>query len=266
MLPIGAGEDLETIATHGRSELQSHVASHFAHERGLIAQPIIGRRLGNLAISEAKPKVQCEVLAQQCCAFNFYAGVFRFGHAPQVLRVGVGVIEEEVGAFKLIKESGSGETQSTVQKIAFGAYLEVGGDLLVKDIVDTCRICRMWARPLPKSLTTVRLATDFNRIVQWDILFHRKLMVSHLLDEAIRWTAGSILKGKSAEDLISAIMTHRIRHFGPMGVLIADGKKGLASEEVAQFLDRALVQLKATPRANMPKWWSATTSSFDVSS
>ena len=77
-----------------------------------------------------------------------------------------------------------------------------------------------------------------------DILFHKKLMVSHLLDEAIRWTAGSILKGKSAEDLIAAISTHWIRHFGPMGVLIADGEKGLASEEVAQFLDRALVQLK----------------------
>ena len=52
----------------------------------------------------------------------------------------------------------------------------------------------MWAIPLPKSLTTVRLATDFNQVVQWDILFHRKLMISHLLDEAIRWTAGSMLK------------------------------------------------------------------------
>ena len=115
---------------------------------------------------------------------------------------------------------------------------------LVKEIVDTCRICRMWAGPSPKSLTTVRLAHDFNQVVQWDILFHRKLMVSHLLDEAIRWTAGSLLKGKTAEDLIAAIMTHWIRHFGPMKVLVADGEKGLASEEVAQLLDRALVQSK----------------------
>ena len=81
-------------------------------------------------------------------------------------------------------------------------------------------------------------------MAQWEILFHKKLMVNHLLDEAIRWTAGSILKGKSAEDLITAISTHWNRHFGPMGVLIAEGEKGLASEEVAQFLDRALVQLK----------------------
>ena len=115
---------------------------------------------------------------------------------------------------------------------------------LVKEIVDTCRICRMWAKPTPKSLTTVRLAQDFNQVVQWDILFHKKVMISHLLDEAIRWSAGSILQGKTAEDLIASIMTNWIRYFGPMKVLVADGEKGLASEEVAQLLDRVLVQLK----------------------
>ena len=86
---------------------------------------------------------------------------------------------------------------------------------LVKEIVDTCRIRWMWSKPSPQSLTTTRRATDFNQLVQWDILFHRKLMVSQLLDEAIRWSAGSLLKGKTAEDLIEAIMTHWIRHFGP---------------------------------------------------
>lgn len=115
---------------------------------------------------------------------------------------------------------------------------------LVKEIFDTCRICRMWAQPTPKSLTTVRLAHDFNQVVRWDILFHWRLMISHLLDEAIWWTAGSILQGKSTEDLISAVASHWLRHFGPMKALVADGEKGIASEEVAQFLDRNLVQLK----------------------
>ena len=127
---------------------------------------------------------------------------------------------------------------------------------LVKKIVDTCRICRMWSKPSPKSLTTVRLAHDFNQVVQWDILFHRKVMISHFLDEAIRWTAGSLLKGRKAEDLVEAIMTHWIRHFGPMKVLVADGETGLVSEEVAQFLDRVFVQLKPKLQANTPRWWS----------
>ena len=65
----------------------------------------------------------------------------------------------------------------------------------------------------------MRLAHDFNQVVQWDILFHLKVMISHFLDEAIRWTAGSLLKGRKAGDLVEAIMTHWIRHFGPMKVL-----------------------------------------------
>ena len=53
-----------------------------------------------------------------------------------------------------------------------------------------------------------------------------------------------MLKGRKAEYLIEAIMTHWVRLFGPMTVLVADGETGLCSEEVAQFLDRVLIQLK----------------------
>ena len=73
---------------------------------------------------------------------------------------------------------------------------------LVKEIVDTCRICRMWSKPAPKSMSTTRMARDFSQIVQWDILFHRKIMTSHFLDEAIRWTVGEILPSRSGTDLI----------------------------------------------------------------
>jgi len=40
---------------------------------------------------------------------------------------------------------------------------------LIKDIVDTCRICRAWQRPTPKAMTSVRMARDFQHLVQWDI-------------------------------------------------------------------------------------------------
>ena len=102
----------------------------------------------------------------------------------------------------------------------------------------------MWARPSPKSMTTTRMARDFNEIVQWDILFHKKRMVSHFIDEAIRWSVGEPLASKSAPDLVETIMSGWVRQFGPMKVLIADGERGLATEEVSQFLDRVFVQLK----------------------
>ena len=65
---------------------------------------------------------------------------------------------------------------------------------------------------------------------------------------------------------VEAIMTHWIRHFGPMEVLVADGETGLVSEEVAQFLDRVFVQLKPKLQANTPRWWSDIMNFSDVPS
>jgi hypothetical protein len=115
---------------------------------------------------------------------------------------------------------------------------------LLPEIIDTCRICRMWKRPTPKSATSTRLAETFNVAVQWDIPFYKKVMLSHLLDEAIRWSAVSVLPHKDAPALITAISQDWIRPFGGMKLLIADGEKGLDSEQVRQFLDRTGVQLK----------------------
>ena len=73
---------------------------------------------------------------------------------------------------------------------------------LVKDIVDTCRTCRAWERPPPKSMTTTRLARDFNDIVQWDIFTVRQYVISHLLDEAIRWTVAAPMADKTPTSII----------------------------------------------------------------
>jgi len=114
----------------------------------------------------------------------------------------------------------------------------------VKEIVDTCRICRLWWRPTPKSMTNVRLAKAFNQVIQWDILFHRRIMISHCIDEAIRWSAGSILPDRTAPSLIRAITNDWIRHFDGPELIVADGEKGLVGEEVAQWLDRHNSNLK----------------------
>jgi hypothetical protein len=116
---------------------------------------------------------------------------------------------------------------------------------LLPEIIDTCRICRMWKRPTPKSATNTRLAEKFNDTVQWDILFYKKEMISHMLDEAIRWSSASVLPKKDAPALITAISRDWIRPFGGMRLLIADGETAMVSEQVSQFLDRTNVQLKA---------------------
>ena len=115
---------------------------------------------------------------------------------------------------------------------------------MAKQVVDTCRVCRMWARPGPRSMTSTRLATGFNEAVQWDILFLAEAMVSHCIDEATRWSAGGVLGDKTAITIIGAITHHWVRPYGPMRLLVTDQESGLTGEEAAQWLDRWSIQIK----------------------
>ena len=93
---------------------------------------------------------------------------------------------------------------------------------MVKAIVDTCRICRQWVRPTPKSIAMTKLATAFNEVVQWDILFHRRLLISHLMHECIRWAAGNILVSKEAIALIETITRDWLSPSSVPRICIAD--------------------------------------------
>ena len=117
---------------------------------------------------------------------------------------------------------------------------------LCKEVVETCRSCRMWTRPGARSVTaTLRLAQAFNEIVQWDILFHRRHMISHLIDEAIRFSAGGLLASKTAEAIISAITVDWCGIHGPMRVLVADQERGLMGDVAASWMDRWQIQLRS---------------------
>ena len=73
---------------------------------------------------------------------------------------------------------------------------------------------------------------------QWDILFYKDYAISHLIDEATRFTVASILPGRSGVDFIRAIDKDWVRIFGPPRLIVADCETGLDTEEVRQWLDR----------------------------
>ena len=121
---------------------------------------------------------------------------------------------------------------------------------LVPEIVESCAVCRMWTRPTARSMVATRLATMFNERVQWDILFHKDWMISHLLDECTRWLVVSVLQSKSAESILEAITTTWLRPHGAMKILVADQEGGLVSDAAAVWADRWGIQLKAEATHN----------------
>eukprot|EP00973_Karenia_brevis_P042551 5891220-Karenia_brevis.AAC.1 len=51
-------------------------------------------------------------------------------------------------------------------------------------------------------------------------------MISHCIDEAIRWSAGSVLPKKAAADVIKCIAVDWSRPHGPMRVKVLEGVSG----------------------------------------
>ena len=119
---------------------------------------------------------------------------------------------------------------------------------MVQSVVDSCRTCRQWTRPGPKSMTTSRLSTFFNETIQWDALFIWDDILSHCLDEAIRLSRVQRIPDRSTDSIVSAITQSWLRHYGPPRYLIADGESGLDSHGSAVWADRHCIQLRTRPR------------------
>lgn len=115
---------------------------------------------------------------------------------------------------------------------------------MIKSVVETCRVCRLWTRPSARGMTITRLANGFREIVQWDILFIEDIMISHCIDEATRWSAGGILENKDAMSLCRSLLWNWIKPYGPMKLLVTDSESSIFSEELGTFLSRHGIQAK----------------------
>ena len=66
-------------------------------------------------------------------------------------------------------------------------------------------------------------------VVQWDILFYKEHLISHLCDEATRWTTALPLPNRTATAIIQAMSADWLEMHGPMRLLVADQESALQS-------------------------------------
>ena len=115
---------------------------------------------------------------------------------------------------------------------------------LVQDVTDTCRICRAWSRPGPRSMTTTTLRTRFNEEVQIDLLFYRQYIILHMLDVCTRWTVASLMRARDSDEITKHMQTKWFGLFGPPTLIVCDQEGGLTTEGVGAWLERRGVALK----------------------
>ena len=128
-----------------------------------------------------------------------------------------------------------------------GVPAEAETRALCGEIVDTCRACREWQRPSPKNALSLRLAESFNQHVQIDVLFVNNLIVLHIIDEALRFSAGGFLNGRETSSMLETIYLSWLIVHGPPKFLVADQEGALESDEARHFCDRHGIQRLPKP-------------------
>jgi hypothetical protein len=96
----------------------------------------------------------------------------------------------------------------------------------------------LWKRPTNKPIASLRLSSQFNQVIQLDLLFIEQMIVLHVIDECIRWSAGMAIASKKPADILSGLIFVWFRIFGPPGLVIADKEGALLSEEASICFER----------------------------
>ena len=110
---------------------------------------------------------------------------------------------------------------------------------LIDGVVDTCRICRLWTRPIADTVASSRIVTGFNVEVEGDLVFYRydKMhTILHMVDRGTRWAAAYLLQDKTTSQILQGF-DQWLSTFGPPQVLIFDGEQGLKDDEARMYFE-----------------------------
>ena len=115
---------------------------------------------------------------------------------------------------------------------------------LIPEIVQTCRVCREWAKPGPANVCSIEFADTFNAQVECDLLFVHKEVIFHLLDRCTRWHATRVVPGKVDDMLMTALDDLWVSSHGAPRELIVDGETGIVKSHLTtQYLARKGIKL-----------------------
>ena len=84
----------------------------------------------------------------------------------------------------------------------------------------------------------LRLSSQFNERIQFDLLFFEEFIIVHLLDEATRWTMAVYVPDKRLGTIVKSITLNWFQTYGAPVAIVCDGEGALQGDEALQWLDR----------------------------
>ena len=104
-------------------------------------------------------------------------------------------------------------------------------------VVDTCKVCREWARPLSEAVASIEVTTRFNHQVELDLLFHGKHIILHMVDRCTRWHAAVEIPDKTMASIVTAVQSIWVHLHGSMSELIVDGESAVKSWQADKYFE-----------------------------
>ena len=148
---------------------------------------------------------------------------------------------------KIHKQFGHGQKKKFVDLLkGAGQWIDTFDEMLEK-IIDGCEGCILRKRNPVRPSVAFPLSNDFNQCVAMDLKIWNKQPILYMVDTFTRYTIGTLLKSKSPEEVISAMMIHWIRYFQKPQAVITDNGGEFTAEVIREACSKLDIKVHTTP-------------------
>jgi len=212
------------------------------------AMKSLGVSESNLDLKNDKWLIDGEEVRLHCTTSGHYCvpvNVFQVNAENITLKVveleNLGKKEKRAKAIKLHRQFGHASESKLLKLIKESHVEDKQFNACVKEVCESCDICRKFKAPPLKPTVSLPIATRFNQVVCLDLKEYvkNKVWIMHMIDAATRYTAARLITTKKKEVIATKLFEMWISYFGKPKTLMSDNGGEFANSlytEVSQKL------------------------------
>ena len=154
--------------------------------------------------------------------------------------------EKKYIAIKLHKQFGHPKSARLIDLIKAAGISDKDLLNMVKDLDKSCEICMRYKRPSSRPVVGFSLAHEFNETVAMDLKKFRGVYILHMVDNATRYNATTIISSKQKEIIIDKIFKHRTAIFGTPNLFLSENGGKFNNELFREMGEQLNINIKIT--------------------